>query len=322
MGYLKNIIGEGILAVDGDVHKKQRKLMSPSFSNHTFTRVSNTLKYLWKDEIKNGQNVNNDIGKKSAIIDVGCYMGRVSLDVIGIVGFDSEINSLIESSRLADSLSTLFDNKYGVAFNLLSISLPILRLLPLKINQDIENASIEIEKLQGNCYGQEIDKNEQMSFEEIRNQIMTFFIAGHESTGVMMIWILYYLSKDQEIQDKLREEIVKEFPDKDSELNFDKINSMEYLNAVCKETLRIVPPATLVSCIANVEKVKGFSHYKHLPFSAGPRSCIGNRFALNEAKVVLCILLRNFQFHEVEGFKVTTKANITLRPDPTVKLWW
>ncbi|CAJ0629090.1 3639_t:CDS:2 [Entrophospora sp. SA101] len=159
MGYLKNIIGEGILAVDGDVHKKQRKLMSPSFSNHSirdmipaFTRVSNTLKYLWKDEIKNGQNVNNDIGKKSAIIDVGCYMGRVSLDVIGIVGFDSEINSLIESSRLADSLSTLFDNKYGVAFNLLSISLPILRLLPLKINQDIENASIEIEKLQGNWF--------------------------------------------------------------------------------------------------------------------------------------------------------------------------
>nr|CAG8633114.1 981_t:CDS:2 [Entrophospora candida] len=398
MGYLKKIIGEeGILVVDGDVHKKQRKLMSPSFSNHSirdmipaFTRVSNTLKDIWKDEIKNSQNVNNDIGKKSAIIDVGCYMGRVSLDVIGIVGFDSEINSLIESSRLADSLATLFDNKYGVAFNLLSIALPILRLLPLKINQDIENASIEIEKITRKLvqnkfdelkkgkldsndlisvlvkasYGQEIDKNEQMSFEEIRNQIMTFLIAGHETTGVMMIWILYYLSKDQEIQDKLREEIVKEFPDKDSELNFDQINSMEYLNAVCKETLRIVPPATLVSRIANedvmideylipkdtsiyipiyqihhlasiwgddvekfnpsrwfTEKVKGFSHYKHLPFSAGPRSCIGNRFALNEAKVVLCILLRNFQFHEVEGFKVTTKANITLRPDPTVKLW-
>ncbi|CAJ0838925.1 14707_t:CDS:2 [Entrophospora sp. SA101] len=147
---------------------------------------------------------------------------------------------------------------------------------------------------------------------------MTFFIAGHESTGVMMIWILYYLSKDQEIQDKLREEIVKEFPDKDSELNFDKINSMEYLNAVCKETLRIVPPATLVSCIANVGvMIDEYLIPKHLPFSAGPRSCIGNRFALNEAKVVLCILLRNFQFHEVEGFKVTTKANITLRPDPT-----
>ncbi|CAJ0634323.1 1270_t:CDS:10 [Entrophospora sp. SA101] len=395
--FLKKIVGDGILLVDGDVHKKQRKLMNPLFGNHSirdmipaFTRVSNTLKDLWKDEIKNSQNVNNDIDKKCAIIDVGHYMGRASLDVIGIVGFDSEINSLIKSSSLADSLSTLFDHKYGSAFNLLSLALPILRLLPLKINQDTQNASIEIEKITRKLvqdkfdelkkgkldsndlisvlvkasYGQEIDNNEQMSFEEIRNQIMTFLIAGHETTGVMMSWILYYLSKDQEIQDKLREEIVKEFPDKDSELNFDQINSMEYLNAVCKETLRIVPPVVLVGRTANedvmideylipkdtpifvpiyqihhspsiwgedvekfnpsrwfTEKVKGLTHYNFMPFSAGPKSCIGNRLALNEAKVILCNLLRNFQFHEVKGFKVTSKANMTLRPDPTVKLW-
>ncbi|CAJ0836941.1 10654_t:CDS:2, partial [Entrophospora sp. SA101] len=394
--FLKKIVGDGILLVDGDVHKKQRKLMNPLFGNHSirdmipkFTRITNKLKDIWRDEIKNSQNVNNDIDKKCAIIDVGHYMGRASLDVIGIVGFDSEINSLIKSSSLADSLSTLFDHKYGSAFNLLSLALPILRLLPLKINQDTQNASIEIEKITRKLvqdkfdelkkgkldsndlisvlvkasYGQEIDNNEQMSFEEIRNQIMTFLIAGHETTGVMMSWILYYLSKDQEIQDKLREEIVKEFPDKDSELNFDQINSMEYLNAVCKETLRIVPPVVLVGRTANedvmideylipkdtpifvpiyqihhspsiwgedvekfnpsrwfTEKVKGLTHYNFMPFSAGPKSCIGNRLALNEAKVILCNLLRNFQFHEVKGFKVTSKANMTLRPDPTVKL--
>ncbi|CAH1768459.1 14254_t:CDS:2, partial [Entrophospora sp. SA101] len=66
------------------------------------------------------------------------------------------------------------------------------------------------------------------------------------------------------------------------------------------------------------EKVKGLTHYNFMPFSAGPKSCIGNRLALNEAKVILCNLLRNFQFHEVKGFKVTSKANMTLRPDPTM----
>ncbi|CAJ0903116.1 12257_t:CDS:2 [Entrophospora sp. SA101] len=388
LGFLNRILGEGILAVDGDVHKRQRKLMNPSFSHNSirdmipaFTRVSNALKDIWKYEIKNSQNFNNDINKKSAIIDVGHYMGRVSLDVIGIVGFDSEINSLTRTSRLADTVNTLLDNKYGLVYILLSFVLPILRLLPLKINQDIENASTEIEKITRKLvqdkfdelkkgkldsndlvsilvkasYGQEIDKNEQMSFEEIRNQIMTFLVAGYETTGVIMAWALHYLSKDQEIQDKLRKEIVKEFPDKDFEPNFDQINSMEYLNAVCKETLRIAPPEDVmiggylvpkdtpifvpiyqIHHLASIwggdvekfnpsrwftEKVKGLSHYNYLPFSTGPRSCIGSKLALNEVKVVLCILLRNFQFHEVEGFKVTSKLNIiTLRPDPTVKL--
>ncbi|CAJ0912285.1 9326_t:CDS:2, partial [Entrophospora sp. SA101] len=354
-----------------------------------FIRVSNTLKDLWKYEIKNSQDINNnDIDKKSAIIDIGHYMGRASLDVICLTGFDSEINSLTGISRLADSLSALFDNKHGSAFNSISSLFPILKSLPLKINQDIENASIEIEeitrklvqdkfdklkegKLDSNdlvsvlvkaSYGQEIDQSERMSFEEIRNQIMTFLIAGHESTGVTMAWALYYLSKDQEIQDKLREEIVKEFPNKDSELNFDQINSMEYLNAVCKEILRITPPAVTRSTNEDVmideylipkntpifipfyqihhlasiwgddvekfnpsrwftEKVKGLSRYNYLPFSAGPKSCIGSKLALNEAKIILCNLLRNFRFHEVEGFKVASKITITLRPDPTVKLW-
>ncbi|CAJ0896470.1 3287_t:CDS:2, partial [Entrophospora sp. SA101] len=152
--FLKNIIGDGILLVDGDVHKKQRKLMNPLFSNHsvrnmipTFTKISNTLKDLWKDEIKNSQNVNNDIDKKCAIIDVGHYMGRASLDIMGIVAFDSEINSLTKPSSLADSLSILFDHKYGFAFNLLSVALPIFKLLPLKIKHDTQNASIEIEKI-------------------------------------------------------------------------------------------------------------------------------------------------------------------------------
>ncbi|CAJ0827822.1 7136_t:CDS:2 [Entrophospora sp. SA101] len=350
---LTKIVGNGILAVDGDIHKKQRRLMNPLFNNHSikdmipkFTRITNKLKDIWRDEIKNSQNVNNDIDKKSAIFDIGNYMGRLSMDIIGIVGFNSEINSLIESSKLVDSLTTLFGNKY---VKLVQDKLDELKKGELDSNDMISGL------LKAN-YGQ-TDTNEQMSFEEIRNQIMTFLIAGHETTGVMMSWILYYLSKDQEIQDKLREEIVKEFPDKDFEPNFEQINSMEYLNAVCKETLRISPPAKedvildgylipkdttiyvpiyQIHHLASIwgddvekfnpsrwftEKVKGFSQYKHMPFSAGQRTCMGNKFALNEIKVALCILLRNFQFHEVEGFKVTTKANLILRPDPTVKLW-
>ena len=71
---------------------------------------------------------------------------------------------------------------------------------------------------------------------------MTFLLAGYETTSVAITWTLYYLSKNQEIQDKLRKEIVKEFPDKNFVPTFEQINSLEYLNVVCKEILRVVPP--------------------------------------------------------------------------------
>ena len=71
---------------------------------------------------------------------------------------------------------------------------------------------------------------------------MTFLVAGHETTSAATAWALCYLSKNQEVQNKLRKEIVKEFPDKDFVPTFEQINSLEYLNAVCKEILRFVPP--------------------------------------------------------------------------------
>ena len=71
---------------------------------------------------------------------------------------------------------------------------------------------------------------------------MTFLVAGHETTSAAISWALYYLSTNQEVQNKLRKEIVKEFPDKDFIPTFEQINSLDYLNAVCKETLRISSP--------------------------------------------------------------------------------
>ena len=72
---------------------------------------------------------------------------------------------------------------------------------------------------------------------------MTFLLAGHETTSIATCWALYFLSRHPHDQDLLREELVKAFPDK-SKFNttFDEINSLEYLNCIVKETLRLIPP--------------------------------------------------------------------------------
>src|SRR5438045_8103513 len=76
---------------------------------------------------------------------------------------------------------------------------------------------------------------------------MTVLIAGHETTSVSTSWALYLLAQHPIEQDLLREELVKAFPDK-SNFNptFDEINSLERLNCVFKETLRLIPPGMFI----------------------------------------------------------------------------
>ena len=72
---------------------------------------------------------------------------------------------------------------------------------------------------------------------------MTFLFAGHETTSNATSWALHLLAQHPHEQDLLREELVKAFPDK-SKVNptYDEINSLEYLNCIVRETLRLIPP--------------------------------------------------------------------------------
>ena len=65
---------------------------------------------------------------------------------------------------------------------------------------------------------------------------------------------------------------------------------------------------------------KKITNYNYLPFSTGPRICIGNKVALNAIKVFLAILIRNFEFYEVEGVEVKRKLTMSYKPDPAL-LW-
>ncbi|CAI2185343.1 6153_t:CDS:2 [Funneliformis geosporum] len=194
---------------------------------------------------------------------------------------------------------------------------------------------------------------------------MTILFAGHETTSSVTSWALYLLAKHPHVQDKLREELVKAFPDKSIfNPNFDEINSLEYLNCVVKETLRLNPAVSILQRsnikdmiidghfvpkgstidipIATIQRlpsiwgptadnfdpkrwldsslIKEVTNYNYLPFGTGIRSCIGNKIALSELKVLLGMLVRNFTIQPVEGFNVKKRVGIFGKPDPYVEL--
>ncbi|GBB94361.1 hypothetical protein RclHR1_02340018 [Rhizophagus clarus] len=274
--------GKGLLFSEGEDHKRQRKMMNPAFTHSnikdmipTFIRITSTLKDLIEDEVNQG---NSNVNFTS-------YISKATLDIIGSVGFSYEFNSLTSSNELAEAYDSILNSPPSIlrmTISLLANYVPFIREIPLDFNKKFKNACAVInrvsEKLVEEKYNEarngELKSNDLLSLlieinktlpnekkitdEELKYQIMTFLIAGHETTNVTACWALYLLSQNSHEQDLLREELVKAFPDKTNfNPTFDEINSLEYLNCVIKETLRIHSPVPILKRSNSKDKVFG-----------------------------------------------------------------
>jgi cytochrome P450 len=91
--------------------------------------------------------------------------------------------------------------------------------------------------------------------ENLVNQLMTFLVAGHETTATAMIWAIYALCKHPDVQNKLRDEIRKSIPKLAGEITAQDIDDCHYLQAVCSEVLRLWPPVSLTLRVAERDTV-------------------------------------------------------------------
>ncbi|KAF0509104.1 cytochrome P450 [Gigaspora margarita] len=386
---LKAILGDGILMAEGDAHKRQRKMMNPAFTFTnikemvpTIVRVAHQSKEMWKNQI-------GDNEEKRMIIS--SFLSKVTLDMIGFVGFKYEFNNITSENELSNAYARIFHQKrtvLNVAVSVLVHYIPWIRKLPLPRNREVRRCIKIIEKFslklvkerreffrEGKPIGKDllsllvsINENlpevEKMSDTELQYQIMTFLTAGHETTSSATSWSLYLLAQYPEIQNRLRKELIEAFPDPDFEPTFDEINSLEYLDCVIKESMRIVPPVPIITRtptrddvlqeylvpkntpiiipIAAIHKLPTIwgsdadkfiperwlisnltskvNSYTYMPFITGSRSCIGNKLALAEFKILLAVYIRNFKFKRIEGFEVRKRQMIATRPYPAIEL--
>ncbi|CAI2170100.1 576_t:CDS:2 [Funneliformis geosporum] len=377
-GDVDSIIGVGLAFVEGNAHKRQRKMMNPAFTHFkiknmvpTFSNVALKLISLLEDKLDKGESK----------INLSPYISKATLDVIGLVGFNYEFNSLTSQSELAEAYE-IFSTDLTLLGNI-AVYLPLIRKIPIEINKKFNNASRVIEressklmeekykdyknnKLNGHDLlsilinlNKTLPIEEKLTDVELKYQIMTFLFAGHETTSNSTSWALYLLAQHPNIQDLLREELVKAFPDK-SKFNptFEEINSLEYLNCqffiiviairranindkmlgdifIPKNTLIDIPIATLHRLPSiwgptvddfdpkrwsNPSLTENVTNYNYMPFGAGIRSCIGNKLALSEFKILLSMFVRNFTFQSIEGFHINKKAGFLLKPNPYVEL--
>lgn len=184
----------------------------------------------------------------------------------------------------------------------------------------------------------------------LRDELMTFMVAGHETTANAISFALYHLANNLEVLNKLYEEIDLY---KDDELTFNSLGKYIYLDNVINESLRISPAVWITSRevkendeFEGIKLKKGMivivsAYFLHhhprywenpqkfdperfnkeynkkafVPFGAGPRSCIGEHFARLEMRTILIHFLRRYKFKLVNKDTIKELATITLRPD-------
>ena len=193
-----------------------------------------------------------------------------------------------------------------------------------------------------------------LTVSQLRDEVLTFFIAGHETTAVLLSWALYLLGKHPDVVGRLNAEIEGSLDGRTP--TAEDTPHQPYTRMVLEETLRLYPPAWITSrdtvqedeiCGCRIpanavvmlspyvlhhhpgfweepekfdperfsaEQVAGRPHFLHFPFGGGPRQCIGSGFAMLEASLVLVTLLQHFRFELAEGQVAAMKPSVTLRP--------
>jgi cytochrome P450 len=333
---------QSVIGLSGDRHRRMRQLMMPPFHGERMRSYGQLIGEITENVIRNWA-----VGQSVSVREA---MQTISMRVILGAVF-----GLAEGSRY-QQLEKLLGIMLDEMSNPLSVSLlylPILRqdlgsLSPwgnfVRRRQQIDHLIYdEIAERRSHSDSDRHDiltllmsardeAGEALTDVELRDELMTLLVAGHETTATALTWALYWIQKFPKVRDRLLQELQK----LDNPADANALLRLPYLNAVCSETLRIYPvgmltfprvvsipveimghwlePGTIVigsiylthhredlypdsdQFIPERFLDRQFSPFEYLPFGGGSRRCIGMAFALFEMKVVLSKILSHVEF--------------------------
>ncbi|KAF9450103.1 cytochrome P450 [Macrolepiota fuliginosa MF-IS2] len=272
------IAGRGIIWADGEDHRRHRRILLPGFGAPEsrafapiFSSYASKVVEKWRDTLATQ-------GEDSAVFDIPTWISRAMLDSIGVAAFDYHFGSLDDSNNavtrvwkgvLTETFGSITKRDIFVQSVLQYVPFTLLSYIPNpKMNHlrragrvltDVAKSLIE-EKTEAVNQGKKSrdimsilvkanlseDKMSQLNEEEMLAQMRTLLLAGHETTSNSLTWTLLELAKRPEMQIRLRHEIEAKKRDVhargDVEFTTTDYDSMPYLNAILKESLRYNPP--------------------------------------------------------------------------------
>lgn len=362
---LSLVTGEGLLTSDADVWRRQRRMVQPAFHHETLAQLTDHVERSSSSVLADWERAGT-----GAIIDIGSAMMHATLEVVGHALFGSDLSQ--DASALADATLDALD--VVIARARVPITPP--GWIPTRANWRLAAANNVFDSAVRRMIAERAhaqfrthdmldmlmevrDENGQgLSGEEIRNQMVTFIVAGHETVASALTWAWALLADHPEEQESLHEELSQIV--RDAPLTIDDYPRLVRTRAVFDEALRLYPPAWLITRKALAfgelagRKVPAGSLvimspwllHRHpslwstpeefrpsrfidedvdrssfLPFGAGPRMCIGRDFAYLEGVLMLARLASRFQVSYPAGAGVPAMDPlVTIRPAGGLKL--
>jgi cytochrome P450 len=327
------LLGDGLLSSEGEQHRRQRRLVAPAFAHQRISRYGAVME----------RRARRAMDAWGPTIDIAQEMMRLTLGIVGETLFDTDL--------LADADSLAADVTAVQRHAARQLRMPFKVPRPARVQaagdrlNDTIYRMIRDRRASGRDHGDLLsmlllstdeETGKSLTDTQVRDEAMTLFLAGHETTAQALSWAWYLLCRHPESFDRLRAE------------------GASYALLVIKETMRLYPPAYVIARSAlRPTEIGGFAirtgdllmvspwlihrdprffpkplafhperfldeaqwpRFAYFPFGGGKRICIGNQFALMEAQIVLTTIAAGVDLELISSREPEADPLFTLRP--------
>jgi cytochrome P450 len=355
------IFGNGLLTSEGEFWLRQRRLSQPAFHRARIASYAETM-------VREAERMVDD-WSDGGECDIHREVMQTTLAIATRSLFGVDLGAKMPA--VASALDAFIRQNAGVSVWQLFFKLPtVKRLRYLRGVSALDQIvySIIHERRAGEMgddllsdflRAQDTDGSF-MTDRQLRDEVMTMLLAGHETTALALTWSWFMLASNPEMQARLHEEVDRVLCGRSPTMA--DVGQLPYTNNVIQEVLRLYPPAWIMTRMAterveiggylvpagsNVivspwvthrdarffpqpetfdperwsgDREQAAPKFAYFPFGGGPRACIGNNFALMEAAILLAVVAQRYKISLVPGQTIEPLASITLRPKNGVRV--
>jgi cytochrome P450 len=362
--FFHRLVGNGLVTSEGEFWRRQRRLAQPAFHRQRISSYGEVM-------VEYAQRT-FDKWKAGETRDISRDMTRLTLEIVVKTLFNSDISNdadhvgamlseIVKPFSSQATLKWILDNRLptpGHRRYFKAVS-EIDRIVFRIIAERRKSKSDEGDLLSMLLQAQDEDGS-QMTDAQLRDEVMTLFLAGHETTALALSWSLYLIATHPEAEKKFYAEVDQVLQGRVPTV--DDMRSLLYTEMIAKEAMRLYPPAYAVGREAledteiggfrvprksqvfafqwatqrderyfnnphafdperwTAERSASLPKYAYFPFGGGPRQCIGNYFAMMEIVLLLATVAQRFRFSMPTDEKVELLPVLSLRPKHGIKM--
>jgi cytochrome P450 len=364
VGYrkLKLALGGGLFVSEGELWQRQRRLMQPPFTARGVTEFADTMTACTVQMLDRWHD--RPVGD---VLDINQEMARLAMDIIATTMFDFRVGE--EAFEAANAFRFVLEFMALRSITLVDVPLFVptssnrrfrqaMQILDAFTHRMIDErrnqATAPRDLLSMLLHARDDETGQGMSERQLRDEVITIFFAGHETTAQSLTWTMYLLSQNPDAERRLHEEVDHVLEGRLPTV--DDLSRLPYTRMVVEESMRLYPPIVFFARDAidddrlggydvpagsmimlaqyitqrhpkyweepqrfdperfSAERSADRPQYAWFPFGGGPRTCLGDKFAMLEMQLVLATIVGRYRLRLVPGHPVEPIAVGTLRP--------